>query len=80
MKRLRYRGGGNTKTGLVFESKADLSTLINNLKDYHVADNGNVFLPLSLSQQDIEILKDLLAKSKADGFEHGDCISCEPRY
>jgi hypothetical protein len=36
-------GGGNTKTGLVFESKASLSTLIDGLKDYHVDDDGKVF-------------------------------------
>ena len=36
-------GGSNTKTGLVFESKADLTTLLNGLKDYHVDKNGKVF-------------------------------------
>ena len=36
-------GGGNTKTGLVFESRANLKTLINGLKDYHVDNDGKVY-------------------------------------
>ena len=36
-------GGGNTTTGLVFESKADLKTLLNGIKNYKVDDNNNVF-------------------------------------
>lgn len=36
-------GGGNTKTGLVFEGKADLKTLINGVKDYVVNAHNEVF-------------------------------------
>jgi len=36
-------GGGNTKTGLVFECRADLKTLISGIKDYHVDEKNNVF-------------------------------------
>lgn len=36
------KGGGNTKTGLVFEGKTDLSTFLNNQDGYSV-ENGNVF-------------------------------------
>lgn len=36
-------GGGNTTTGLVFESKTDLKTLLNGIKNYHVDDNNIVF-------------------------------------
>lgn len=35
--------GGNTKTGLVFECRADLKTLISGIKDYHVDEKNNVF-------------------------------------
>ena len=30
------KGGGNTKTGLVFEGKTDLATFLNRQKDYKV--------------------------------------------
>lgn len=36
------KGGGNTKTGLVFEGKTDLSDFLNGQKGYKV-ENGNVF-------------------------------------
>ena len=36
-------GGGNTTTGLVFETKADLKTLLNGLKNYNVDKENNVF-------------------------------------
>ena len=36
-------GGGNTTTGLVFESKADLKTLLNGIKNYYVDKDNNVF-------------------------------------
>jgi hypothetical protein len=36
------KGGGNTKTGLVFEGKTDLSEFLNSQKGYKVED-GNVF-------------------------------------
>ncbi|SDE27201.1 PD-(D/E)XK nuclease superfamily protein [Riemerella columbipharyngis] len=36
------KGGGNTKTGLIFEGKTDLSTFLNAQKDYKV-DNGKVY-------------------------------------
>lgn len=36
------KGGGNTKTGLVFEGKTDLATFLNNQSGYMVAD-GVVF-------------------------------------
>ena len=36
------KGGGNTKTGLVFEGKTDLSDFLNEQKGYKV-ENGNVF-------------------------------------
>ena len=36
-------GGGNTTTGLVFESKADLKTLLNSIKNYRVDNDNNVF-------------------------------------
>ncbi len=29
-------GGGNTTTGLVFETKTDLKTLLNGIKNYRV--------------------------------------------
>ena len=35
-------GGGNTKTGLVFETKTNLKTLLNGLKNYNVDENNNV--------------------------------------
>lgn len=35
-------GGGNTTTGLVFETKADLKTLLNGVKNYSVDKNNNV--------------------------------------
>ena len=33
------KGGGNTKTGLVFEGKTDLATFLNRQKDYKVIDD-----------------------------------------
>ena len=36
------KGGGNTKTGLIFEGKTDLSDFLNEQKGYKV-ENGNVF-------------------------------------
>ncbi len=36
-------GGGNTKTGLVFECKADLKTLFNSVENYRVDKENNVF-------------------------------------
>jgi hypothetical protein len=36
------KGGGNTKTGLIFEGKTDLSEFLNSQKGYKVI-NGNVF-------------------------------------
>ena len=36
------KGGGNTKTGLVFEGKTDLATFLNNQEGYRVT-NGVVF-------------------------------------
>ena len=33
------KGGGNTKTGLVFEGKTDLSTFLSKQKGYRVTDN-----------------------------------------
>ncbi|HRP60973.1 MAG TPA: hypothetical protein PK833_11925, partial [Vicingus sp.] len=36
------KGGANTKTGLVFEGKTDLTTFLSNQKDYNVKDD-NVF-------------------------------------
>ena len=36
------KGGGNTKTGLVFEGKTDLATFLNNQAGYRVTD-GIVF-------------------------------------
>lgn len=36
-------GGGNTQTGLVFEGTADLETLLNGMKGYHVDKNSHVF-------------------------------------
>jgi hypothetical protein len=36
-------GGGNTQTGLVFEGTADLKTLLNGIKGYHVDDKHHVF-------------------------------------
>lgn len=33
------KGGGNTKTGLVFEGKVDLATFLNGQPGYHVKDN-----------------------------------------
>lgn len=36
------KGGGNTKSGLIFEGKTDLSEFLNNQKGYKV-ENGNVF-------------------------------------
>ena len=35
-------GGGNTTTGLVFETKADLKTLLNGVKNYSVDKDNNV--------------------------------------
>ena len=35
-------GGGNTTTGLVFETKADLKTLLNGIKNYRVDEKNNV--------------------------------------
>ena len=32
------KGGGNTKTGLIFEGKTDLATFLNSQRGYHVAD------------------------------------------
>ena len=32
------KGGGNTKTGLVFEGKTDLTTFLNNQDGYRVVD------------------------------------------
>ena len=37
------KGGGNTKTGLIFEGKTDLATFLNSQNDYEVKEN-NVFL------------------------------------
>ena len=36
-------GGGNTTTGLVFETKADLKTLLNTVPNYRVDSENNVF-------------------------------------
>ena len=36
-------GGGNTTTGLVFETKTDLKTLLNGIKNYRVDADNNVF-------------------------------------
>ena len=36
-------GGANTKTGLLFEGKTDLTTFLNTQKGYRVDENGNVF-------------------------------------
>lgn len=36
-------GGGNTKTGLVFECRADLKMLLGQMKDYHVNSDNYVF-------------------------------------
>lgn len=36
-------GGGNTTTGLVFETKTDLKTLLNGIKNYRVDKDNNVF-------------------------------------
>ncbi|MDD3437112.1 MAG: hypothetical protein PHC64_08190 [Candidatus Gastranaerophilales bacterium] len=36
-------GGGNTRTGLVFEGKTDLKTLLNAMNDYSVDNNNTVF-------------------------------------
>ena len=36
------KGGGNTKTGLLFEGKTDLSTFLNQQNGYRV-ENDNVF-------------------------------------
>ena len=36
-------GGGNTKTGLFFECKADLKTLLNGVENYKVDEENNVF-------------------------------------
>ena len=36
-------GGGNTTTGLVFECKTDLKTLLNGIKNYSVNDKNIVF-------------------------------------
>ena len=36
------KGGGNTKTGLVFEGKTDLATFLNSQEGYRVTD-GVVF-------------------------------------
>ena len=36
------KGGGNTKTGLIFEGKTDLATFLNSQNDYEVKEN-NVF-------------------------------------
>lgn len=33
------KGGGNTKTGLVFEGKTNLATFLNSQDGYHVTDN-----------------------------------------
>lgn len=33
------KGGGNTKTGLVFEGKTDLATFLNSQIGYEVKDN-----------------------------------------
>lgn len=41
-------GGGNTTTGLVFETKADLKTLLNGVTNYRVDEENNVFLKISL--------------------------------
>lgn len=35
-------GGGNTQTGLVFETKADLKTLLNGINNYSVDKDNNV--------------------------------------
>lgn len=37
------KGGANTKTGLIFEGKTDLSQFLNSQKGYEVDENGNVF-------------------------------------
>lgn len=36
-------GGGNTATGLVFETKTDLKSLLNSIKNYKVDNENNVF-------------------------------------
>jgi len=36
-------GGGNTTTGLVFETKTDLKTLINNIHNYNVDEENIVY-------------------------------------
>lgn len=36
-------GGGNTKTGLVFEGETDLKTLLNSIENYKVDDSNHVF-------------------------------------
>ena len=36
-------GGGNTTTGLVFETKVDLKTLLNTVPSYRVDAENNVF-------------------------------------
>lgn len=33
------KGGGNTKTGLVFEGKTDLATFLDRQQGYHVEDS-----------------------------------------
>ena len=36
--KLGGKGGGNTKTGLIFEGKTDLATFLNNQKGYKIED------------------------------------------
>ena len=35
-------GGGNTKTGLIYEAEVDLTTFLNDQKGYVYVDGGNV--------------------------------------
>jgi hypothetical protein len=41
-------GGGNTKTGAVYETKTDLKTFLNTLNGYHVDDDYQVFYKKAL--------------------------------
>ena len=67
-------GGGNTKTGLVFESKADLKTLLNGLKEYRVDTNGVVFFK-KMQVGIIFVKHDLYRFLEQQGINYKDHVS-----
>ena len=67
-------GGGNTTTGLVFETKADLKTLLNGISNYRVDEENNVFFKDKLVGM-IFVKHDLYRFLEKNGVKWQDYLS-----